>query len=143
LISADRLWTLEFRQARCLSLVDLIENWVIASGTDSGQKWGQSLPLWVAVSQRAGGKSLTQLEGSEQMNERRALKQPARTGAALISLICLVPFSFLMVLPVAARSSEYQAWQAQPTDQDAVKLNVDLVVLHATVQNSRRVFVFR
>lgn len=72
------------------------------------------------------------------MRERRARVQTAITRTAVILLICLVPFFFLMVLPGAARAPAYQA---RPSEQDVVRLNVDLVVLHATVQSNKRVFV--
>ena len=75
------------------------------------------------------------------MRERRAGRQPAIPGGVLIPLICMVPLFLLMILPGVVRSSEYQTSQARQRDQDAVTLNVDLVVLHATVQSSKRVFV--
>ena len=74
------------------------------------------------------------------MSERRARVQPAIAGA-LTALICLAPLFFVMILPGAARSSEYQTFQTRKSDQDAVRLNVDLVVLHTTVQSSKRAFV--
>jgi Ca-activated chloride channel homolog len=75
------------------------------------------------------------------MMERRARAKPATAGKALMPLICLVPLFFLMILPGAAPSSEAQTSNALQRDQDAIKLNVDLVVLHATVQSGRHTFV--
>jgi Ca-activated chloride channel family protein len=67
------------------------------------------------------------------------MEQPGTTGAALILLICLVPL--FSVMPRSASSPEYQTPQAQQSDQDALRLNADLVVLHATVQTSKHVLV--
>jgi len=46
-----------------------------------------------------------------------------------------------MISSGAVRSSEYQTPQTSQSEQDALKLNVDLVVVHATVQSSKRVLV--
>jgi len=75
------------------------------------------------------------------MRERRARIQPAMASAALVTLISLVLLFFMMILQGTARSSEYQTPQARQSDQDTVRLNVDLVVLHATVLSSKHVFV--
>lgn len=75
------------------------------------------------------------------MRERRTRLQPANASAALIPLVCLVPLFFLMALPRAVRSPAFQTSQARQSDQDTVRLNVDLVVLHATVESGKRVFV--
>jgi Ca-activated chloride channel homolog len=96
-----------------------------------------------AVGGRASkvGEPLSLLKGTGRMSERRARVQPAIAGAALTALVCLVPLFFMMILPGAARSSEYLTFQTRQSDQDAVRLNVDLVVLHTTVQSSKRAFV--
>ncbi len=74
------------------------------------------------------------------MRERRARRQSAIAGAALIPLIWLVP-PFFLIQGGATRSSELKTYDDRQTDQDAVRLNVDLVVLHATVQSNKRFLV--
>ena len=51
----------------------------------------------------------------------------------------LVALFLLIVLPSLARPPEY--WPSQPRqgDQDTIRVNVDLVVLHATVQTRKRI----
>jgi VWFA-related protein len=63
-----------------------------------------------------------------------------RTGKGFVyTNRCLVALFLLIVLPSVARPAEY--WPSQPRqgDQDTIRVNVDLVVLHATVQNRKRI----
>jgi Ca-activated chloride channel homolog len=72
------------------------------------------------------------------MREPSTLRQPVRTVPAL-SQISTVLLFFLIVLPCFSQPQE--SWQSPPRpnnqsdNQDTIKINVDLVVLHATVQN--------
>ena len=62
----------------------------------------------------------------------------ARKGFAYTNR-CLVALFLLIVLPSVARPPEY--WPSPPRQggQDTIRVNVDLVVLHATVQNRKRI----
>jgi Ca-activated chloride channel homolog len=74
------------------------------------------------------------------MREPPTSRQPARAAPALIQVSAALLF-FLFVLPGFARPPE--SWQSRPRpnnqgdNQDTIKINVDLVVLHATVQNHK------
>jgi Ca-activated chloride channel family protein len=70
-------------------------------------------------------------ERTGQMKGRSISVEPAKAGAGLALVLCLV----LIVLPGAARSSAGRPSQDRRAEQDPIRLNVDLVVLHATVQN--------
>lgn len=48
---------------------------------------------------------------------------------------CLFVLILLVVLQSAARTPQYGPLQPLPSEQDTIRANVDLVVLHATVQN--------
>jgi len=52
---------------------------------------------------------------------------------------CLVWLFFLIVLPVFAQTPASRQLQPRQDNQDTIRINVDLVVLHATVQNSERI----
>lgn len=80
-------------------------------------------------------------KGTGQMSERQASTQPLLTGIALWPLICPVSLFFLLAMAGVIQPPEYQQSEARQNDQDAIRLNVDLVVLHATVQNSKRILV--
>jgi VWFA-related protein len=73
------------------------------------------------------------------MREPSTSRQPARTATALSQVSTALLF-FLIVLPGLSQPQE--SWQSPPRpnnqsdNQDTIKINVDLVVLHATVQNS-------
>jgi Ca-activated chloride channel homolog len=73
------------------------------------------------------------------MRELSTSRQSARTAPALIQISAVLLF-FLIVLPCFSQSQG--SWQSPPRpdnqsdNQDTVKINVDLVVLQATVQNS-------
>jgi Ca-activated chloride channel homolog len=73
------------------------------------------------------------------MREPSKSRQPARTAPALNQVSAALLF-FLIVLPGFSQPQEF--WQSPPRpnnqgdNQDTIKINVDLVVLHATVQNS-------
>jgi VWFA-related protein len=73
------------------------------------------------------------------MRETSTSRQPARTALALSQVSAVLLF-LLIVPPVLSQSQE--SWQSPPRpinqsdNQDAIKINVDLVVLHASVQNS-------
>ena len=73
------------------------------------------------------------------MREPSTSRQPARTATALSQVSAALLF-FLIVLPGFSQPQE--SWQSPPRpnnqsdNQDTIKINVDLVVLHATVQNS-------
>jgi Ca-activated chloride channel family protein len=55
---------------------------------------------------------------------------------------CLVALLLLVVLPSVARPPHYgPLQQPRQSEQDAIRVNVDLVVLHATVQNRNRALV--
>jgi Ca-activated chloride channel family protein len=74
------------------------------------------------------------------MREPSNSRQPARTATAL-SQVSAALFFFLIVLPGFSQPRE--SWQSPPRpnnqgdNQDTIKINVDLVVLHATVQNHK------
>jgi VWFA-related protein len=63
--------------------------------------------------------------------------EPSTAGAGLALVFCLV----LIVLPSAARSPAHWPSQGSQASQNPIRLNVDLVVLHATVQNRDHVLV--
>jgi VWFA-related protein len=63
--------------------------------------------------------------------------QSARTATAL-SQVGTVMLVFLMVLLSFAQTPESRLSQPRQDNQDTVKINVDLVVLHATVQDRKR-----
>ena len=72
------------------------------------------------------------------MREPSKSRQPARTAPALSQVSAALLFP-----DCSARLSQPQeSWQSPPRpnnqsdNQDTIKINVDLVVLHATVQNS-------
>jgi Ca-activated chloride channel homolog len=73
------------------------------------------------------------------MREPSTSRQPVRTVPAL-SQISTVLFFFLIVLPCFSQPQESLQSPPRPNNQsdnqDTIKINVDLVVLHATVQNS-------
>lgn len=60
-----------------------------------------------------------------------------RKDRALINLRCLVSLLFLIVLPGVGRTPEYGASQPHQGDQTTIRVDVDLVVLHATVQKRK------
>jgi Ca-activated chloride channel homolog len=74
------------------------------------------------------------------MREPSKSRQPARTATALSQVSAALLF-FLIVLPGFSQPRE--SWQSPPRpnnqgdNQDTIKINVDLVVLHATVQNHK------
>jgi Ca-activated chloride channel family protein len=74
------------------------------------------------------------------MREPSTSRQPARTATALSKVSAALLF-FLIVLPGFSQPQE--SWQSPPRpnnqsdNQDTIKINVDLVVLHATVQNHK------
>ena len=74
------------------------------------------------------------------MREPSTSRQPARTATALSQVSAALLF-FLIVLPGFSQPQEF--WQSPPRpnnqgdNQDTIKINVDLVVLHATVQNHK------
>jgi Ca-activated chloride channel family protein len=74
------------------------------------------------------------------MRERSKSRQPARVTPALSQVSTALLF-FLIVLPCFSQSQE--SWQSPPRpnnqgdNQETIKINVDLVVLHATVQNRK------
>jgi Ca-activated chloride channel homolog len=75
------------------------------------------------------------------MREPSKSLQPARTASAISQAGAAVLF-FLIVLPCFALPQE--SWQSQPRpdnqdNQGTIKINVDLVVLHATVQDRKRI----
>ena len=75
------------------------------------------------------------------MREPSRSLQPARTASAICEAGAALLF-FLIVLPSFALPQEF--WQSQPRpdnqdNQDAIKISVDLVVLHATVEDSKRI----
>ena len=75
------------------------------------------------------------------MREPSKSLQPARTASLLSPLGAALLF-LLMVLPRFALPQE--SWQSQPRpnsqeNQETIKINVDLVVLHATVQDRKRI----
>jgi Ca-activated chloride channel homolog len=66
-------------------------------------------------------------------------EQPIWVGA-LTRATPRILLVFLFALTVPSGVARFRQTQ-KPADQDAVRLNVDLVVLHATVQNHKRSFV--
>ena len=75
------------------------------------------------------------------MREPSRSLQPVRTASAICEAGAALLF-FLIVLPSFALPQE--PWQSQPRpdnqdNQGTIKINVDLVVLHATVQDSKRI----
>jgi Ca-activated chloride channel homolog len=74
------------------------------------------------------------------MREPSKSRQPARTAPALSQVSAALLF-FLIVLPGFSQPQE--SWQSPPRpnnqgdNQDTIKINVDLVVLHATVQDHK------
>ncbi len=61
------------------------------------------------------------------------------TGISLWPLICPVSLSLLLAMTGVALPQGYQQSEARQNDQSAIRLNVDLVVLHANVQDRRRI----
>jgi Ca-activated chloride channel homolog len=72
------------------------------------------------------------------MREPSRSLQPVRMASAICQAGAALLF-FLIVLPSFALPQE--SWQSQPRpdNQDAIKINVDLVILHATVQDRKRI----
>jgi Ca-activated chloride channel homolog len=74
------------------------------------------------------------------MREPPTSRQPVRTVPALSQISAVLLF-FLIVLPGFSQPQE--SWQSRPRpnnqgdNQDTIKINVDLVVLHATVQTHK------
>jgi Ca-activated chloride channel family protein len=54
---------------------------------------------------------------------------------------CLAALFLLTALQSAARPPQHASQQPAKIEQDTIRVNVELVVLHATVQNRRRAFV--
>jgi Ca-activated chloride channel family protein len=80
------------------------------------------------------------------MRVQRASGRLALAGAASVPAVFLVSLLSLIVLPGVAGPAKCRpstrTWAGdRQTDQSAVKLNVDLVVLHATVQDGKRTSV--
>ncbi len=77
------------------------------------------------------------------MREQATLVQLARIGIGLAgrSLVIAVSIFFLVVLASVARGQENSWSQSRPGDQGTIKVHVDLVVLHATVQNRKGILV--
>jgi Ca-activated chloride channel homolog len=75
------------------------------------------------------------------VREQPTSLQPALTGRSPGRSGCLVSLFFLIVLSGVALPSESRLSVSCQDDQPTMRVDVDLVVLHATVQNRKRILV--